>query len=250
MRHFLFPTILSLLCGLVFTPSASWADTRLKYQDRGTYHEGIKPKPVAGYDLELISVLADYREPSTALPEKLKIRFFLPEKAEVYLTVRELDYRLFYWLDKVTPSESWTKGFDNTFTWVTSPVLQDLDQGMNMYELGVLARLGNENPASKEHIAPVILYHSSPPTTVKGYWFTLKPNGLANVVCAVYAEKSNTAVWDNTFRRKPAGQPFSVKWDASQAQEGPYEFNVTGYFLENNQRINQTIIFYHQPFVK
>jgi hypothetical protein len=235
---------------LLTFPIITWADNHLKYQNRGTYHEGIKPKPVSGYDIELISVLADYREPTTSFPEALTIQFFLPERTEVHMTVRELDYRQFYWLDRVQPSTSWTEGFGNTFSWSTGPVLQHLDQGINVYELGVLARLGQPAPASIEYIAPAILYHTVPPTTVKGYWFTLKPNGRALVNCAIYPKESDAAIWSRTFRRKPAGQPFSVEWDASQAPEGPYRFLVSGYFLDSNQPIQQTIHFYHKPTVK
>ncbi|MDT7042688.1 hypothetical protein [Candidatus Nitronereus thalassa] len=250
MRSFLQRFFLILITCLQAFPLLTWADTQLKYQDRGTYHEGIKPKPVSGYDIELISVLADYREPTTSLPESLTIQFYLPETTEVHLTVREIDYRKFYWLDQVRSSASWAKGFGNTFSWSTETVLQSLDRNMDIYDLGVLTRLGQPTPASIEYIAPAILYHTVPPTTVKGYWFTLKPNGRALVNCAVYPKESDTAIWSRTFRRKPAGQPFSVEWDASHAQEGSYMFLVTGYFLDSNQPIQQTVHFYHRPTVK
>ncbi len=249
MRRSLQLALLSLFVGLLAFPLGSSADNHLTYQNRGTYYEGVKPKPVSGYDIELISVLADYREPTTSLPEKLTIQFYLPEDTEVYLTVRELDYRRFYWLDQVTEAASWTEGFDNTFTWPTGPVLQALEPSMDMYDLGVLARLEQSTPASIERVAPVILYHSSPPATVTGYRFTLKPNGRALVRCAVYPKDADEPVWSRTFRRKPAGQPFSVQWDASEAPEGPYLFLVTGHFLDSNQPINQTIHFYHRPSV-
>jgi len=250
MRRFLQLTLLSLLTCLLTFPLNSWADNHLTYQNRGTYYEGIKPKPVSGYDIELISVLADYREPTTSLPEELKIQFYLPEDTDVHITVRELDYQQFYWLDKVTPAASWSEGFGNTFTWSTGPVLQDLKGSMNMYDLGVLTRLGQSTPASIEHIAPAVFYHTSPPAAVTGYWFTLKPNGRALVKCAVYPKEADEAIWSRTFRRKPAGQPYSVNWDASEAPEGSYFFLVTGYFLDSNQPINQTINFYHKPSVK
>ena len=240
MRSFLQRSFLLLITCLLPFPVTTWADTQLKYQDRGSYHEGIKPKPVSGYDIELISVLADYREPTTSLPETLTIQFYLPEPTEVHMTVRELDYRKFYWLDQVRSSASWS----------TKPVLQNLDPRMNMYDLGVLARLGQPTPASIEYIAPAILYHTAPPFTVNGYSFTLKPNGRALVKCAVYPKESDTELWSRTFRRRPAGQPFSVEWDASHALEGSYMFLVTGYFLDSNQPIHQTVHFYHKPTVK
>ncbi len=170
MRTVLRRIFFILFSCLVLFPFNAWADTHLTFQNRGTYYEGIKPKPVSGFDIELISVLADYREPAPSLPEELKIQFHLPEDTEVHLTVRELDYRQFYWLDQVTPVTSWAEGFGNIFTWATGPVLQDLDPNMNRYDLGVLARLGHPTPSSVEHIAPVIFYHTSLPITVNGYW--------------------------------------------------------------------------------
>ena len=247
MRHFLQLALLSLLTCFPTFPLNSWADNHLTYQNRGTYYEGIKPKPVSGFDIELISVLADYCESTTLLPEELKVQFYLPEDTDVHITVRELDYRQFYWLDQVTHAASWSEGFGNTFIWSTGPFLQDLNGGRNMYDLGVLTRLGQSTPASIEHIAPAVFYHTSPPATVTGYWFTLKPNGRALVKCAVYPKEADEAIWSRTFRRKPAGQPFSVNWDASEAPEGSYFFLVTGYFLDSNQPINQTIHFYHKP---
>jgi len=246
---YLLISLLSFLCILGSLP-VSMAETQLIYQDRGAYHEGIKPKPVSGYNLELISVLVDYHEPTHSLPTELKVRFYLPETTDVHITVRELDYRKFYWLDQVKPAQSWDPGFDNIFTWPTEPVLQSLDRDMNMYDLGVLARLGQPTPTSDEHIAPVILYHTSPPTTVKGYRFTLKPNGRSLVKCEVFSHEGKAPLWSRTFRRKPAGQPFSVNWDASHAHEGSYVFLVTGYFLDTNQPINQAVHFYHKPWVQ
>jgi hypothetical protein len=220
MRRFLQLTLLFLLTCLLTFPLNSWAENHLTYQNRGSYYEGIKPKPVSGYDIKLISVLADYRESTTSFPEELKIQFYLLEDTDVYIIVRELDYQQFYWLDKVTHAASWSEGFGNTFTWSTGLVLQDLDDSMNMYDLGVLTCLGQSTPSSIEHIAPAIFFHTSPPATVTGYWFTLKPNGRALVQCAVYPKEADEAIWSRTFRRKPAGQLFSVKWVPPKFRKG------------------------------
>jgi len=69
------------------------------------------------------------------------------------------------------------------------------------------------------------------------------------VKCAVYPKEADKAIWSRTFRRKPAGQPFSVKWNAFQDPESSYFFLATGYFLDSNQPINQTIHFYHKPLM-
>src|SRR5512145_2981280 len=81
-------------------PALLAAQSDLDYQNRGEYYEGIRPKPVSGYDIEVVSVLVDYRDPADRLPDRLRARFYLDSKTDVYLNIREQDYRLFYWLDK------------------------------------------------------------------------------------------------------------------------------------------------------
>lgn len=124
--------VLGLLLVLVFIagdPSLPWAQLDIQYQSRsqdhlGSWKEGVKPKPVSGLNLELISVLADYQEPvsSDNFPAAVKVQFYLDDEHAVYLTVRELDYRTYYWLDKVEPARVWEMGFQNVFAWPTDPV--------------------------------------------------------------------------------------------------------------------------------
>jgi len=153
---------------LLISSQAVWADADLDYQNRGDRFEGVKPKPVSGYDIEVISVLADYQDPATQLPDQLRLGFYLQNQTPVHLTVREQDYRLYYWLDRVKPAREWKAKSVNEYTWSTGAVLRQLDQKLNPYELGVLIRLGRETPAENEDIAPAILYHARPPEKVSG----------------------------------------------------------------------------------
>ena len=113
-----------LVLVVFLVPLPLWADANLDYQNRGDRFEGVKPKPVSGYDIEVISVLADYQEPSTQLPDQLRVGFYLQRETPVHLTVREQDYRLYYWLDKVTPAKGWQAKSVNEYTWPTEPVLR------------------------------------------------------------------------------------------------------------------------------
>src|SRR5690606_2209011 len=107
-------------------------------EESGSWSEGVKPKPVAGGAVELISVLADYQEPvsSGGLPASAKLRCYLDGSHEVFLIVRELDYRTYYWLDHVQPARPWQKGFQNIFAWPSGPVLQQLTPKPELYDLG------------------------------------------------------------------------------------------------------------------
>lgn len=235
---------------LLTLPLVLRADPNLEYQNRGDRFEGVKPKPVAGYDIEVISVLADYQEPATQLPDQLRVGFYLQSQAPVHLTVREQDYRLYYWLDKVTPAKAWQAKSANEYSWPTKPVLRELDQKLNPYELGVLIRLGRDTPAENEEIAPAILYHARPPEKINGYLFTMKTNGDARLSCKILRGKESAEVMTQTFRRLPGGRPFTVRWEAAGAQEGQYALVCNGYFLDTNQPLRQTVQFFHRPTVR
>ncbi|MDF0652230.1 MAG: hypothetical protein P0121_12285 [Nitrospira sp.] len=236
-----------LLLVWLILPLPLWADSNLDYQNRGDRFEGVKPKPVSGYDIEVISVLADYQEPATQLPDQLRVGFYLQSQTPVHLTVREQDYRLYYWLDRVKPAKGWQAKSVNEYTWPTGAVLQQLDQKLNMYELGVLVRLGRETPAENEEIAPAIFYHAQPPDKIGGYLFTMKTNGDARLSCKVLRGREQAELMTQVFRRLPGGRPFTVRWDAGTAPEGQYSLVCDGYFLDTSQPLRQTVRFFHRP---
>lgn len=219
------------------------------YQERGNRTEGIKPKLVSGYDLELLSVMADFREVMDPLPKTLRVRFFLKDPAPVHLTVREQRYEHYYWLDHVVPSTPWQTGF-NEFSWPTGDVLERIDADFPVENLGIVVRLNGDRPSAVETVAPAILYHSAPPSTVSAYLFTMKPAADARIKCEVYREGADSPIWTTHVTMAVGDQPMSVRWLAKSAPAGAYRMLVTGYFLDNNERFTQTIRFYHQPGVK
>ena len=86
--------LILILFPFVVLPDGLWAQLDLEYQTRGdSWKEGVRPKPVSGYDIELISVLTDYREPITggSFPNQVKLRFYLDKEQPVFLTVRGSD---------------------------------------------------------------------------------------------------------------------------------------------------------------
>ncbi len=219
------------------------------YQERGNRSEGIKPKPVSGFDLEVISVLADYQEPASTLPQTLRLRFFLTGPTPVYLTVREQRYEHYYWLDRVVPSPPWQAGF-NEFSWPTADVMRKVDPAFPVGNLGAVVRLHSNRPSAVEWVAPAILYHSTLPSRVEAYLFTMKPAGDARLKCEVFAEGTDKPIWTRHIRMAAGDQPFTVRWEAGASPAGSYRLVVAGFFLDNNQRFTQAIQFYHQPAVQ
>lgn len=238
-------TLFFLFGSVIFASS----QTNLQYQNRVNRYEGIKPKPVSGYDIELISVLVDYKEEIETIPDRLKVKFYLEQSTDVYLTVRELDYKYYYWLDRVKTNKPWRRGFDNHFEWPTDEVIQHL-KGLKMTDIGVIARLEKPVPSKVERVAPVILFHSEVPTSIKGYLFTFKTNGDARLTCSIYKEGEKGSLFSRHFRRQRGGRPFTLRWDSSGRPAGFYKLVASGYFLDTNDPIDQIVSFYHQPFVK
>ena len=218
----------------------------LQYQNRGNRYEGIRPRPVSGYDVELLSARVEHAEPGAQMPDRLRLRFHLDRPATVHLTVRELDYVHYYWLDRVQPTRPWTVGFGNTFEWSTRDVLRQL-AGLSINDLGVVARLDRPEPSAIERVAPVILSHAEEPREVARYVFTFRTGGDARVEAAVFREVGGAALFTDRIARQLGGRPFAVRWDASRQAPGAYTLTIGGYFLDTNARVSQAVHFYHQP---
>lgn len=255
MKRIVWGVLVLLLC-VGGIPSLLLAQLELFYQLRsqeqsGSWKEGIRPKPVSGLNIELISVLADYQEPvpSEQFPGSVKLQFYLEDQHAVHLTVRELDYRTYYWLDKVTPAREWEKGFHNIFSWPTDPVLQQLRHELDLYDLGAVIRLDADSPSSKERVAPAVLYHKSLPSKIRGYKFTLTPGEDSRLMATIIQEATGKEMETQVFRRKRAGRPFTIHWEAKDAEPGRYRLDITGFSLSTNQPLTKEIHFYHQPDV-
>ena len=139
---------------------------------------------------------------------------------------------MFYWLDKIKPTKQWQPNSINEFTWPTGAVLRQLDQRLNIYELGALIRLKKETPGSVEEVAPAILYHTKPPEKIGGYLFTMKTNGDARISCKILRG------WNGGSANEPIVQE-NTGWPAIHrakgcggAQEARHKSVCKGYFLE------------------
>ena len=232
------------LATLLTAPLAAQYDPELQYQDRGDRHEGLRPKPVSGYDIALLSARVDYRKAAEGWPEELRLRFYLPRPEEVFVTVRQLRPKsTYYWLDQVTPREAWRPGAFNDYTWPTATVLKRLPR-VTVDDLGAVVRLEREQPGRREQVAPAVLYDADAPAEVPGYRFSLKTNGTAQVTCKIYRDQ--TEVFARPQRRERAGSPFTVRWASTGQPDGWYRLVVSGYFESDNSQLDKEIAFYHR----
>jgi len=219
----------------------------LDYQPREDRWEGIQPRQVSGFDIELLSALVDYSESQSGFPATYKLLFYVTESAKINLTVSELIPKQYYVMDKVREKETWRKGF-NSYQWPTETVIKPLK--LTMDQLGVVAYVNREANRSTE-VAPVVFYHSQPPTRINRYRFAFKVGETANLNYAIYQGENPEAFFEAPkLSRKVGGEPFMITWDSSQAPAGEYELVVEGYFVQNNSKFRKTIKFYHQPDLK
>lgn len=240
---------LSIVLGIIGLALDLSGQTGLSYQPRGDRWEGLKPSPVSNvHDVELISACADYFEDSNAIPDNLKIRFFLPSPKKVFVTVRELDNRHFYWMDNINPAVPWKQGFSNIFQWPTSTVISHL-QGLKMYDLGIVARF-SEKMESSEEVAPAIYYYLNPPTKINAYRMYFKTSADVSQLKVEVYDQQNKTVLSSTLPDQFSGRPFSFKADLANQKEGNYKLVLTGVFPETNHWINQSVLFYHRALVK
>jgi len=227
------------------------AQDELQYQRRGDHYEGIKPKPVSGFDIELLSARIDYNDRAQGLADRFRLRFFLQQPTAVSITVRELDYRHYYWLDRIQPMTPWKAGFGNVFEWRTDAVVRRLGD-LRISDLAVLARLDKRSPSALEKVAPVVLYQSQYPQRVNGYVFDFRLREDAKVKAAVYAAEGGDALTHRDLGRERGGRTFSFRWDvaAPPVPEGWYKLVLSGYMLTTNDPVSQVVEFYHQPRIE
>ena len=244
------PPWLALILCIILWSNLNWAQD-LTYQKRANRSEGIKAKPVSGFDIELLSAQIDYPEHAEKPAERFYARFYLQRPTPVFLTVRELDYKHYYWLDNIEPSSNWRAGFDNVFDWPTKDVVSQLS-GLTLADLGTVARLGRAQPQAIERVAPVVFYQSQYPAVVSGYRFAFKLRDDAKIKAMVYADKSSDGIAVQSLTPQRGGRPFWIKWDiaGTATPEGDYKLVVSGYVLNTNDPINQIVQFYHKPRLK
>ena len=237
--------LLSFLClGLV---ALSMAGDNVSYRDRGNRHEGVKPKPIGGYDVELLGAMVEpVPPPSAELQDKVTISFFLEREESVHCLSRERLPKEFYWLDQVKPSSPWRPRTANTFSWPSSEVLRPL--GLRPVDLLFLVRLGYDKPRVEERVAPVLFESASGGRKIRGYRFTFRAQATAKTRYAFFGPASKEPLQPMTlYTLRAANIPFEIPWSAEGQTEGLYRLVLEGYFTADNQRFTQVVEFFHSP---
>jgi hypothetical protein len=240
----------AVLCLLSAAPillfAAYHSQSNLKYQDRGDRYEGVRGSPVSDR-IELISALMDFQDASyTKTPEVFKLKLYLPSETPIFVTVREIDVRQNYWMDRIRPSGGWRPGM-NEFAWSTNEVIKPL-KNLKLSDLGAVAQLETNQPSTDMKVIPAALFHTTQPRIVSRYAFAFRISRKANVTCTISEDKANGAVLNTKSIPGMLGNlPRSIVWDASAAKEGWYRLGINVVYRNDNKEINQIVHFYHRP---
>ena len=223
----------------------------LAYKDRGGYHEGIRTAPSTGAELDLVAAMINQTEPYSALPPSFRALFYLPNRDPVHLTIREVNRRYFYWLDRFA-STNWQAHKVNNIHWETGPVFQFLrgtGGPLKLEELGAVVRLGKSGNAADEVVAPVALYHANALTSIESYRFVFLPSRQMRLKFEVFAkgtEDKAQPLMNQIVPIAPANFPQSVTWKIGTQQDGWFELIASGYFLSSEgERIRKRVTFFH-----
>jgi hypothetical protein len=219
----------------------------LQYRDRGDRYEGVRSFPISD-KIELLSAMVDYEEPVTKFPDYFKLRFYLNENAPVSLTVREINNRSNYWLDKVKKPAGWHLGFNNEFQWPTDEVIKPL-KNIGLYDLGTVVELSMNTPESEIQVAPSILFHSQPPKSVNAYLFSFKVGRRAEVTWHVSKDDARAPDLETSSVFVRGGVARTIRWNAANMKDGRYQLRITISFTTNGQRVSKVIHFYHRNSV-
>ncbi len=231
--------ILFVLCLL---PSMLLANDALHYQARNDHWEGVTVDVQTTEDIELVSAIIQYQTTWEPAPTQSKIQFYLPEAADIDLTIQELRPKHAYKLDRV--KTDWKTGW-NTYEWATKDVINPLE--LNIAHLGAIAHFKQEEGEESLTVAPVIFYNQSLPTEIKGYLFAFKVKDSATLKYSIYQGTNMLPLIEGDLGKQSTGEPFVVFWESEAAEAGHYELIVEGNFLDSALPIRQSVRFYHQP---
>jgi len=237
--------IITFLFYFLIIPDQISFSQNFEYTSRGNppdRYEGLKPNPVSGLGIELLSAVINYQETEKrTIPSRYKLKFYLPETS-AHITVRELIPTHFYWMDQVR--QPWQKGL-NIYEWPTKEVIAPLK--LQKSKLGVVVHNIKYDGRDVEFISPVAFYHYKTPSKITAYRFAFKINCEANLSYTVFQRGNNTPMKKVELGKQTVGEPFSIIWDCLNMPENDYELVIEGYCVNNGINVLHSVLFHHQP---
>lgn len=243
-----------LITIMAFCGSASGES--LFYQDRGDRSEGIKARPVSGFDIELLAVIPSRRGAQQTFGELETIQFVLPEYTrpplnipqfdqDVHVYVRRLQLKSpYYMLDTIVPDSPWEWGSENQYSWPTREVLEPISDQIRPRDLVGFVRLGPKDPSARDVIVPLRFFENGSSTNVEQYQFWFILNGRAEVSAKIFQASDGRwqEVWNQGEpKNRSPRRPFPVEWSSIDQPTGWYRLSLS----MSVDGAGQDVFFYH-----
>jgi hypothetical protein len=209
--------------------------------------EGVTSVPTGNPTLEVLSFTAGDKEAFAGRDVELKVRFFQNAPGRLSITARELNPKRLYFM-RANQTEWGPAGAWHEFRpWPTGDVINR--HQVSEKNLGVLVR------GSGNHLLPALVYHSTPPASVKMYKMSLRTRENFNQVeLSLYGTLLSNKPGDKTWERpRPkVNFAFEVEIDASEFKEGPMRLVVklvkrkADLSVDEANSHTETYTFYHR----
>ena len=205
--------LLLLLCSFwVSSAHADDLDYRLRGSEPNQYYEGRAPNQVNGADVTLLSARIEDstdNKSMTKMPANIGVRIKrsqLVDAKDVELKIGEIHQYTYYNFNR--ENHNWYSESD--FSWSTDAMKR---MGVDLENLGVVAKLRDKKEVGSEWIAPVIVYYDKIlPKRSDTYLFALRlAEEASSLNCSIYYGEKIIQTSDEC---KPirVGEPFDFKW--------------------------------------
>jgi hypothetical protein len=226
------------------------------YRLRANREEGLRNIRTSGEGgLRLLSFVAA-REPVRLVDQPvLKVRFFLAQPRQVFITAVELRrHGTSHYLMRPVQTR-WPGGWQQFAPWPTADVLAHAK--IEPAQLGVLARLDEDLDDGSGSIVPVIVYAGQPPARASRYVAHFLPrNTLSRVNYSVENVRTGARVIDNSLCEdrpgkaapcRPGNVPFELELDLAAHLAGDYRLVIDTREHGRASGPSQQYFFRHEP---
>jgi hypothetical protein len=220
------------------------------YRDRGTRYEGLIDRPHALKKYELRGIFANRKSFGINDSTNLRLRFFLPEKEDAYVSAQEIRLELQYLMRPNAPFLTLKPGGWSEFSaWPVATVIRP--KKILLENIGVIVRLKSDAETNEE-IAPVVLQASGdpPPETIDDYTLYL----IADAKLRSVEYQVTGGSYNHTFPYKEREKDRSVEKGsvmefsipAGSLPIGPIMVHIQGPYANSlTEKLNARFRFYH-----
>ncbi len=184
------------------------------------------------------------------VPDRMSLKFYLKERAQVNVAIRSLDPTKYYRYD-ICKGETLGSGYVGK-VWpagTSRPRWPD----MKVYLIGALATIQKGSDPAHDWIAPVILYRSRAPSRIEAYNFTFWSSQDA-AISATLQRESGGIVPGSHFpgqvqpMRILAERPLTIFVDCADLSANAYKLVLNIRYTSGASAV-RVVHFYHSPGV-